>query len=368
MKLKSIELNNFRNYKKLEYEFKNDKTLIIGKNAQGKTNFLEGIHYLSSLNSRRISKDAELIKFNEETAKLKAEIQKDDYNQELEVIINPPKKKILKVNGIKKNKSADFLRVLSVVNFCVDDLLLLRGEPSIRRHHIDDAICQIYPSYSDKINKYNKIRLQKSNFLAQFEYNEGMLDVFNTQLATSGANIVYLRQRFLKELEKISAIKHEEIANSEVLTLTYEPTISGITDDMTPSQIEESFLRALDEVKQDEIRRAQCLVGPHRDDVSYYINGVDSKKYASQGQQRTIVLALKLGELEIIKEKNGEAPLLLLDDVLAELDNVRQNFLLKSINNGIQTVITSVDTLAFDKEFLKNVDILKIKDGEIINE
>ena len=365
MKLKSIELNNFRNYENLKYDFKNDKTLVVGKNAQGKTNFLEALHYLSTLNSRRITKDSELIRFNSDFARLKAVIQKEDYEQELEVIINPPKKKILKVNDIKKNKSSDFLRVLSVVNFCVDDLLLLRGEPSNRRHHLDDAICQVYPSYSDKLSKYNKIRLQKSNFLSQFEYNESMLDVFNSQLATSGANIIYIRKKFLKELEKYGAKKHEEIAPNEVLTLSYDTTITNLEDDMAPKDIERCFLDELNNARQDELRRAQCLIGPHRDDVSYFINNINSKKFASQGQQRTIVLALKLGELEIIKEKNEDAPLLLLDDVLAELDNVRQNYLLKSIDNGIQTVITSVDTLAFDNEFLKNVDIIKIKEGMI---
>ncbi|MBE7706249.1 MAG: DNA replication/repair protein RecF [Cyanobacteria bacterium SIG30] len=368
MKIKSIELTNFRNYSNLFFEFKEDKTLVIGKNAQGKTNFLEALYYLSSLNSKRISRDSELISFNEDLAKLKAVIVKDDYEQELEVIINPPKKKILKVNGLKKNKSSEFLRVLSIVNFCVDDLLLLRGDPSNRRHWLDEAICQIFPIYSDKLSKYNKIRLQKSNYLAQFAVVDDMLDVFNSQLATSGANIIYLRKKFLKEIAKVAVIKHENIAKGEVLKLMYETSVGDMNDDMSPGEIEEVFKQSLNDIRQDEIRRAQCLIGPHRDDVSYFINDIDSKKFASQGQQRTIVLALKLAELEIIKEKNNDIPILLLDDVLAELDNVRQNFLLDAVEDKIQTVITSVDTLAFDKKFLENVDIINIKNGEIINE
>lgn len=368
MQLKNIELKNFRNYSDFKYAFKNDKTLIIGKNAQGKTNFLEAIYYLSSLNSSRIRKDSELIKFGEDFALLKGNVQKEGYDVDLEVLINPPKKKVLKVNSLKKNKSKDFLRVLSVVYFCVDDLLLLRGEPANRRHWLDNAICQIYPVYDEKLSKYNKIRLQKSNFLSQFQGNYDMLDVFNSQLSVAGANVIYLRKKFLKELEKIASQKHAQIAQNEILRLQYDSELLDCDKDYSPKEITEILSLKLDEMKQDEIRREQCLIGPHRDDISYFINEIDSKKFASQGQQRTIVLALKLAELEIIKEKNNDTPLLLLDDVLAELDNIRQNFLLKAVQGGVQTIITSVDTLAFDEKFLSDVDIIKIQNGESINE
>ena len=368
MQLKNIELKNFRNYSDFNYVFKSDKTLIIGKNAQGKTNLLEGIYYLSSLNSKRIGRDSELIKFGEDFAVLKGNVQKEGFDIDLEVLINPPKKKVLKVNGLKKNKSKEFLRVLGVVYFCVDDLLLLRGEPSDRRHWLDCAICQIYPAYDEKLSKYNKIRLQKSNFLSQFDGNYDMLDVFNSQLAISGANVIYLRKKFLGELEKIAREKHIEIAHDENLSLQYDSVILENVVDYSPKEITEIFLNKLNEMKQDEIRREQCLIGPHRDDISYFINGIDSKKFASQGQQRTIVLALKLAELEIIKEKNNDLPLLLLDDVLAELDNIRQNFLLQAVRDKVQTIITSVDTLAFDEKFLSEVEILKIQNGELVNE
>ena len=364
MQLKNIELKNFRNYADFKYSFKKDKTLVIGKNAQGKTNFLEAIYYLSSLNSKRITKDSELIKFNEDFALIKGNVQKEGYDVDLEVLINPPKKKVLKVNSLKKNKSKDFLRVLSVVYFCVEDLLLLRGEPSDRRHWLDCAICQIYPAYDEKLSKYNKIRLQKSNFLSQFQGDYNMLDVFNSQLAVAGANVIFLRKKFLRELEKIARLKDEEIAPNEILKLQYDSSVLEDDSDYSPKEITEIFSKKLEEIKQDEIRREQCLIGPHRDDISYFINDIDSKKFASQGQQRTIVLALKLSELEIIKEKNNDLPLLLLDDVLAELDNIRQNFLLQAVQKGVQTIITSVDTLAFDEKFLKNVDIIKIQNGE----
>jgi DNA replication and repair protein RecF len=370
MELKNIELKNYRNYKNLKLGFDNKKTLIIGENAQGKTNLLEAIFYLSSLESHRINKDAELIAFGEDYAQIKGTVQKGECEIDLEVIINPPKRKTMKVNSLKKTKSKDFLRVLSVVNFCVDDLLLLRGEPSHRRRWLDSAICQIYPAYSEKLAKYNKIRLQKANFLEQYSGNNDMLDVFNTQMATAGTNIIFLRMKFLKELEKIANQKHWEIARSENLTMQYSSSIydgEAEQDKMTSGEIANMFAFKLEELKQDEIRRAMCLAGPHRDDISFFINNIDSKKFASQGQQRTVVLALKLAELDIIKEKNADTPLLLLDDVLAELDGGRQNFLLKAIESDVQTVITGVDVSAFDEKFLENVRIIKVKDGEIEN-
>ena len=363
MKLKKLTLKNFRNYENFEYNFNSNKTLIIGKNAQGKTNILEAIYYLCALDSNRIKKDSELITFNKDFTNIKAEIFKTDTDIELEVIINPPKNKVLKVNGLKKTKSADFLRVLKSVNFSTSDLLLLRGEPANRRKWLDMAISQVYPLYLEKLSKYNKIRLQKANYLAEDAINHDMLDVFNQQLAVECANIIFLRKKYLAELENIAQIKHQKMAQHEILTIKYQ-TITQ--NNLSIVELNELILNKLTEIKDDEIRRAQCLIGAHRDDVDFYINDIDSKKYASQGQQRTIVLALKLAELQILKDKIKETPLLLLDDVLAELDSSRQNYLLDAIENDIQMIITSVDTLAFAAEFLENVDIIKIKEGKII--
>lgn len=363
MKLKKLVLKNYRNYGEFEYAFSNNKTLIVGKNAQGKTNILEAIYYLCALDSVRIKRDLELIKFNCDMASIKADVEKADCELDLEIIFNPPKNKILKVNGLKKTKSKDFLRVLSSVNFSTSDLALLRGEPKDRRKWLDLAIYQVYPLYFEHLSKFNKIRLQKANYLAQYQMNENMLDAFNEQISIASANVIYLRMKYLAEIEKIAKIKHLAMADNEDLSVKYQT----ITEEKLPvKELNELIYSKLKEVKEEEIRKAQCLIGAHRDDIDFYINGIDSKKYASQGQQRTIVLALKLAELEIIKDKTGETPLLLLDDVLAELDSTRQNYLLSAIENDIQMVITSVDTLAFDEEFLKSVDILHISDGMIV--
>lgn len=365
MKLERLVLKNFRNYKSFEYNFKNNKTLIIGKNAQGKTNILEAIYYLCALDSSRIRKDSELITFKEDLTKITGEVLKNGMELELDITINPPKNKVLKVNGIKKTKSKDFLSILSGVSFSTNDLLLLRGEPSDRRKWLDLAIYQVYPLYFEKLSKFNKIRLQKANFLSNYQVNLEMLDVFNKQLAAASANVIYLRKKYIKELEKIAKIKHSSMAQNEELTIKYKT----ITDeDLSILELNDLIYQKLNEIKQEEIQKTQCLIGAHRDDIDFFINNIDSKKYASQGQQRTIVLALKLAELQIIKEKTSQTPLLLLDDVLAELDNIRQNYLLNAIEDDIQMIITSVDTLAFDDEFLKNVDIVKIKEGTIVKD
>lgn len=363
MKLRKLTLKNYRNYDDFEYNFSKNKTLIIGKNAQGKTNILEAIYYLCALDSNRIKKDLELITFNKDFANIKAQIEKTDTTLELEVLINPPKNKVLKVNGLKKTKSNDFLRVLSSVNFSSSDLLLLRGEPQNRRKWLDMAIFQVYPLYREKLNKFNKIRLQKANFLQNSQIDDTMLDVFNQQISIASANVIYLRTKYLKELEKIAKKKHSHMAQSEDLSLKYQTVVDDFS---TIKDLSEKIYQKLDEIKEEEKRKQQCLIGAHRDDIDFFINEIDAKKFASQGQQRTIVLALKLAELEIIKEKIQETPLLLLDDVLAELDNIRQNYLLSAIQDDIQMIITSVDTLAFDYEFLKNVDIIKINQGRIV--
>lgn len=375
MFIKSVELKNYRNYEDLSLEFSSDKILLIGKNAQGKTNLLESLYYLSCLNSSRAKTDSELILWEKDFARLKAVVEKQDMERELEVIINPPKRKEMKVNQVKKSKSADFCTNLSVVSFSVNDLLLLRGVPDDRRSWLDMAISQIYPAYPDRISKYNKIRIQKNNHLKEIKGNinadTALMEVFNTQLAVSGSNIIFLRLKFLKELQKIAMEKHLQIAEHEILTTFYNSTVTGDVDfcsqeEFSVEEISKQFEAKLEEKKLEEIIRGQALVGPHRDDVSFFINGIEAKKFASQGQQRTIVLSLKLAELELIKEKIEDTPVLLLDDVLAELDNIRQNYLLNAIGTNTQTIITSVDTLHFDEEYLKDVEIFKISDGKLV--
>ncbi len=374
MYINKLELKNFRNYSEAEINFHSDKVLFIGKNAQGKTNLLEAVYYLSSLESFRAKSDTDLIKWGQNFCNIKAQIKKFDVDIDLEVNINPPNRKKLKVNGINKNKTSEFINNLSSVCFTTNDLLLLRGTPEDRRNWLDNAIKQIFPAYSERLTKYNKIRTQKNNYLKTLKGNltadAALLDVWNEQLAIAGSNIIFIRVNFLHELQKTALLKHKQISNNEDLSLTYNSSIIGDIFSENKFQynneyILEHFLQNLEEKKQEEIIRAQSITGPHRDDVSYFINNNDAKKFASQGQQRTVVLSLKLAELQLIKDKTGTNAVLLLDDVLAELDDLRQNFLLNAIETKIQTIITSVDTLHFKNEYLKDVEIFEIKNDEI---
>ena len=276
------------------------------------------------------------------------------------------------ISQILKSTVKDFKSVLKTVLFSTSDLLLLRGVPQDRRDWLDRAISQIYPAYDDRLAKYEKVRIQKNNYLKEVaktnkNIDGNLLDVFNEQLSVLGSNIIYVRIKYLNEIERIASEKHRTISETEELTLSYDCSfLENYDREISIEEIQYSFLEALEERKIEEIRRCQACIGPHRDDIVFYINGQEGTKFASQGQQRTIVLALKLSELDIITDKTGDEPVLLLDDVLAELDDIRQNYLLKSINKNTQTIITSVDTILFEKEFLKDVEIFKIENGKLI--
>lgn len=359
MRAKHLALNNYRNCKNIELDFNNNKTLIIGKNAQGKTNILESIYFLSTLKSPRTSNIKEFVNFDENNFSAEITIAKSNTEIELGIEYNLDKPKVLKVNGLKTT-SKNYKGVLTTVLFSTQDLMLLRGSPQDRRSWLDSAISQIYPAHDERISKYNKIRIQKNNLLKEPDVNLALLDVFNEQLTTVGANIIYVRQKFLSELKKYAKTGYLDISKNEEFDLKYS------FEEKDLNEIAKALKEELEERKFEEIARHQSCVGPHRDDIYFYLDNKDATKFASQGQQRTIVLAIKLAEIELIKNKNGESPILLLDDVLAELDDLRQNYLLSSISDDTQTIITSVDTLLFDNEFLRNVTIFKISNGEII--
>lgn len=363
MKIINLKLKNYRNCQDLELDLNSKKVLIIGKNAQGKTNILESVYFLSTLKSPRTSNNLELINFGANNCEINAEVEKTGVEISLDFSYDQEKKREIKVNKLK-TRPKEFKKVFSTVLFSTQDLLLLRGTPQDRRDWLDAAISQIYPAYDERLSKYNKIRIQKNNFLKDYNQNETLLDVYNEQLTILGSNIIYLRKKFLKEMEKLAQEKHSAISESEKLTIIYD--CNFLDEETTEIEIiSEKMKNKLEERKKEEIIRGQTLVGPHRDDIIFYINNQESTKFASQGQQRTIVLSLKLAELDIITQKTGEPPVLLLDDVLAELDDVRQNYLLKTIDNNTQTIITSVDTLLFDEKFLKDVMIYKINEGKI---
>ncbi len=366
MRLRDLSLTNYRNCKELTLDLASAKVLIIGKNAQGKTNILESIYFLSALKSPRTSNNIELINFEAEKAEINCNLVKNDTDVELDYSYSNEKKRELAVNKVKTTPK-NFKSVLKTVLFSTADLLLLRGNPSDRRDWLDRAISQIYPAYDERLSKYDKIRIQKNNLLKEYlktgNLNSTLLDVYNEQLVITGSNIIFLRKKFLKEIERTAREKHRIISETEELKIDYD--CSFLNGQSELEEIASAFHLSLDERKGEELRRGQACVGPHRDDIIFYINNNEAVKYASQGQQRTVVLSLKLSELDMITSKTGDEPILLLDDVLAELDDLRQNYLLKSINPNTQTIITSVDTILFEDEFLKDVKIYNIYNGQV---
>lgn len=376
-----------------------DKILIVGKNAQGKTNILESIYFLSALKSPRTPNNLELINFDSESVEINAEVEKSDTQIELDFNYDKAKKREIKVNKLK-TRPKEFKSVLKTVLFSTQDLMLLRGSPQDRRDWLDGAISQIYPAYEDRLSKYNKIRIQKNNFLKDYRQNDALFDVYNEQLSILGSNIIYLRKKYLNDIEQKAKEKYAQISGGEELSINYD--CNFLSDENYPSpqpsltrfaaptgslasnlsgslcsprgegelleveEILEKFHKKLDERRKLEIIKQQSLVGPHRDDVVFCINGEEATKFASQGQQRSVVLSLKLAELDIITSKSGQSPVLLLDDVLAELDDLRQNYLLNTIDINTQTIITSVDTLLFDKQFLKTVQLYRVEKGTIV--
>ncbi len=360
MKIKNLHLNNFRNCHDLFLDLDYDKIIIIGKNAQGKTNILESVYFLSSLKSPRTSNIKDYVKFGENGFNIECKLIKSDTTVDLEVNYELNKTKSVKLNGLKTTPK-NYKSAMTTVLFSTQDLLLLRGTPQDRRDWLDSAISQIYPTHDERLSKYNKIRIQKNNLLKEQEINESLLDVFNEQLVITGSNIIYTRQKFLSEIRKHALNKYSEISDNETFSFEYSFRYSDI------EEISENLSKELEERKTEEKARHQACVGPHRDDIYFFIDGQDATKFSSQGQQRTIVLALKLAEIEMISDKYGYSPILLLDDVLAELDDLRQNYLLKSISSDTQTIITSVDTLLFEEDFLRNVKIYNVSNGEIID-
>lgn len=362
MKILELELKNYRNLEEKKINLDFSKILFTGKNAQGKTNILESIYFLSTLKSPRTANIQEISAFGKKGFKIISKIKKAGINISVNYEYNE-KIRTLKANGLKTTPK-NFKNIFSAVLFTTQDLMLLRGTPQDRREWLDEIISKIYPAYDERLSKYNKIRLQKNNFLKEYTGNEILLDVYNEQLCILGSNIIFLRKKFLKEFEKTTREKYKKISPKEELTFFY--VNSFLENEEQIEEISQKFTQKLREGKKEEIRRAQALIGPHRDDVFFFINEKEAVKYASQGQQRTIVLSLKLAELDFIEQKTGEKPVLLLDDILAELDDLRQNHLLKTIDKKVQTIITSVDTLLFDKKFLKDVKLYKVKNGNIL--
>lgn len=339
MYISSLTLNNFRNYENEKIEFSPLTNMIYGKNAQGKTNILEAVYLVSQGRSHRAKSDKDMIRFGSDFAGITMEFH--DKNRDYKAVMRLLKngRKSIMINNVKITKLSMLMRYLNTVMFSPEDLELVKGAPSVRRHFLDSALSQLYPNYLVNLIDYNKILLNKNCLLKTLRHNpsdRAMLDLWNSQLAVHGAKIMEYRTEAVKILGRFAARIQKEISN-EILVTEYSPSIKA--DELTPRAFEE-FLNARAER---EIENSSALYGIQRDDISITIDGHEARVFSSQGQQRTASLSLKIAQADYMESIREEYPVLLLDDILSELDISRRTYLAEKIKNK-QVLITSTDT------------------------
>lgn len=353
MNLNTITLRNFRNYQELCLDFDAGVNLIVGDNAQGKTNLLEAIIYLGSGKSFRTQKNAELVRLGSEFADIEGNVFSQERQQLLRwVLFSMARPRQLFRNGAKKKTTGDISGVLQTVLFCPEDLMVLKSGASARRRLGDSALCQLRPNYEAALSEYNKILEQKNRILKDRFENPAVAQIlpeYNTRLCQVGALLISYRARFYEGLGKAAEKYHGLFSGGkEDFHLEYR-TVSTVTDPFAPvpvltGQLQEHLLSH----ERAELESAQCLTGPHKDDFDVSLSGMNLKSFGSQGQVRTAAISLKLAQRELMANQSGEIPVLLLDDVLSELDPGRQDFVLNQITEG-QVFITCCEPGRFTK-------------------
>ncbi len=327
-----LELTNFRNYKELSLELSENVNILYGNNAQGKTNVLEAIYLCCTTKSHKGSKDKDMVKIGEDEAHLRMYLEKNGFNHKIDMQLRKSGKKSVAVDGLPIKKASDLYGLANVILFSPEDLSMIKNGPAERRRFMDAELCQLNKLYLQQLSKYNKILEQRNDLLKQISFNPGLkdtLEVWDEQLAECGRFIISERQKFTEDINDLVNEIHNRISGGcERLKVVYEPNTEA-----------DSFLKELKAGMNRDLYQKTTGVGPHRDDLSFFTEDQNIKLFGSQGQQRTAALSLKLAEIELVKRKIGENPILLLDDVLSELDRNRQQALLNFID-GIQTVIT----------------------------
>lgn len=397
MHIDHLSLQNFRNYARLELSLPHQPLVLYGDNAQGKTSLLESLAYLATARSPYTTTDRQLIHWRMETetlpyARLAADIMTNGSYNRLEITLMLENngeiasrfKKVIKLNGVDK-RVMDIIGLVTVVLFLPQDLSLIEGSPNERRRFMNDTLSQIDREYYSALENYEKLLPQRNALLKRIADKKakiGELAYWDEQIATFGATLIAGRQQFLRELEYLAQRAHADLTGGkETLTLVYQPSFLPTADDygqqafdilgldlhrqLSASDIAPQFIQQLGREQRDSIDRGVTLSGPHRDELRLFINGRDAGLYGSRGQARTAILALKLAQLDWMKARTGDYPLLLLDEVVAELDSKRRAYLLGRINDQCQTLLTTTELDTFSSEFLSRAQILQVENGQI---
>lgn len=357
MILKSIELKNFRNYEDLDLKFDSGTNILFGDNAQGKTNILEAAYVSGTTKSHKGSRDKDMIRFGEDESHIRTIVEKQGKEYQLDIHLKKNRSKGIAINKVPIKKASELFGILNMVFFSPEDLNIIKNGPSERRRFLDAEICQLDKIYLSDLTRYNKILMQRNRLLKDMQHQPQLMEtlpVWDMQLVEYGKRLIRRRRQFVEELSEIVTGIHRNISGKrEELVLRYEPNIDA------------EFLEdELNRVREKDRKYAQTSVGPHRDDISFFIRGVDIRKFGSQGQQRTSALSLKLSEIELVRQAIHDTPVLLLDDVLSELDSNRQNYLLNSIHD-IQTMITCTGLDEFVRNRFQIDKVFYVIDGHV---
>lgn len=360
MHIDSLEIGNFRNYNFAKIDFHNKTNILYGDNAQGKTNILESIFVCGTTKSHKGCKDKELIQIGQDEAHIRIYLKKRNISHRIDMHLKKNKGKGIAIDGIPIKRSGELLGLLNVIFFSPEDLRIIKNGPSERRRFIDLELCQLDPVYLSDLKEYNKVLQQRNKLLKQINFDSSLkdtLDIWDIQLIDYGKKIIQRRKTFIEEIGEIVTRTNEKLTGKkEHLQMIYEPDVEIDT-----------FEKKLMESREKDLRFYSTGVGPHRDDICFLNQDIDLRKYGSQGQQRTCALSLKLAEIELVKSMIHDAPILLLDDVLSELDRHRQNYLLDSIDD-IQTIITCTGIEEFVDSRLTLDRIFKVNAGTIVME
>ena len=368
MFIKELSLTNYRNYGSLEATFEDKVNVILGENAQGKTNVMESIYVLAMAKSHRTSNDKDLIRWEQEYAKIEGRIKKRNSPLSLQLVISKKGKKA-KSNHLEQKKLSQYVGSMNVVMFAPEDLNLVKGSPQIRRRFIDMEIGQVSPVYLHDLSQYQKILGQRNHYLkllqTKRQTDQTMLDVLTDQLIEVAGRIINKRFEFLALLQKWAEPIHHGISRGlETLQIIYKPSVE-VSEEIDLSKIIEAYVEKFAKIRDRELERGITLAGPHRDDLAFFVNNKDVQTYGSQGQQRTTALSLKLAEIELIHSEIGEYPILLLDDVLSELDDYRQSHLLNTIQGKVQTFVTTTSVDGINHETLRQAATFNVTAGEM---
>lgn len=368
MYLHSLHLQDFRNYREQRVRFTAQKTIIVGENAQGKSNLLEAVEILATLRSHRVSRDRDLVRQQATTARIEAHIERAYGDLDVALLLRVQGRRTAQRNHETLRRQLDFLGSLNAVQFSCTDLDLVRGGPEGRRRWLDSLVMQLEPVYAHILNQYQQVLKQRNALLRKSKRDPTadvpQLAVWDAQLVAHGARVTRRRARVLARLAPLAQTWHQRISgNRETLTTQYQPHVIWMED--ASEAVQQAFLSQLQQRAIAEQQQGRTVVGPHRDEIEFLLNDAPARTYASQGQQRTLVLALKLAELELIERVVGDTPLLLLDDVLAELDLQRQHHLLSTIQDHCQTLITTTHINRFDAKWLDSAQILSVEAGQV---